>query len=84
MLFPTLRLLLEVNRDGGWDPIKIFCEYKDVHCLLKKLPDLAKVYKVDTSQVRVKNLATHEAICDAKLAIDKAEIKRRKNQRGEK
>lgn len=84
MLFSTLRLLLELKRDDEWEPVRIFCEYKDAHCLLKQLPNLASIYKVDTSQMRIKNLDSHEAICDAKIAIDNAEIKRRKKKRGDK
>jgi len=81
MLFSTLRLLLELKREDEWEPVRIFCEYKDAHCLLKHLPNLAATYKVDVTQMRIKNLLTHEAICEAKIAIDETEIKYRKRKK---
>jgi hypothetical protein len=67
-MFETPRLLLEVKVKDGWKPIKIYCNFKSVKLMLNVLPMIAKQYG-GLPNVRVKHLATHDQIADAKLSI---------------
>ena len=73
--FPTPRILVEV-RQGKWRPVEILCRYRTVTTAIHALPHLAKRYRVDVADIRVKHLLTAEAIYRAKVAIDAAKRKR--------
>ena len=73
--FPTPRILVEI-RQGKWQPIEIVCRYKTVKAAVHALPRLAKRYRIDVADIRIKHLLTDEAIYKAKLAIDTAKRKR--------
>jgi cytidylate kinase len=75
--FKTARLLVEIKRNT-WEASQIFCEYKTVRDCLKELPKFAKMYGLDINDVRVKNLITDQAIADAKQAVYRNEMRRKK------
>jgi hypothetical protein len=67
-MFKTPRLLLEVKKEDGWKPVKIYCNFKSVRLMLNVLPVIAKPHG-GLDNVRVKYLATHDQIAEAKLHI---------------
>ena len=69
-MFRTPRLLLEIRRDGIWKAKKIYCDYSTAKKFLDALPKLAKSYKIELDDMRVKNLRTIEQIAEAKLQVD--------------
>jgi hypothetical protein len=71
-MFKTPRLLLEAHNADGWKPVKIYCNFRSVRLMLNVLPRIAQVYG-GLDNVRVKYLATHDQIADAKLAIYRGE-----------
>ncbi len=62
--------MLEAHDADGWKPVRIYCNFKSVRLMLNVLPRLSQEYG-GLDNVRVKYLATHEQIADAKLAIDR-------------
>ena len=79
--FPTPRLLLEVQREDGWEAMEIYCEYKSARNLISKFPHLASVYGVSVDNLRVKNLRTDAEIFEGKRAVTNAEAKRRRKKK---
>ncbi len=70
-MFRTPRLLLEAKSDT-WKPVKIYCNFRSVRLMLNVLPRISQAYG-GIDNVRVKYLATHDQIADAKLAIYRGE-----------
>jgi len=77
-MFKTPRLLLELHVKDTWVPIKIYCNYTSVRSMLDHLPQFANELSSDVIDVRIKYLATHDQIADAKLAIYNRENRKKK------
>lgn len=76
-MFKTPRLLLEYRTEKEWVPVKIFCNFNSVRNMLDNLPQISEQYG-GVENVRVKYLATHDQIAQAKFAIDRHSRKKDK------
>lgn len=66
------QVLLEVQQDGKWIPIRIADGYPDMRAAINALPMFARQQKVTVDDVRAKRLKTHSDVQLAKEAILRA------------